>query len=244
MERQVVKYAKQGLYRKITPVLRDAASALSAQLRHLEKAAPSLHKADEDSKTAASEIVLQLDLSVLDDIEGAAVDSLIQVAQDAARVSLKQMGVPDGSPVFGKASARATAWARDRAAELVTEIEDATRDMLRTELADAIEAGTTRRDLAERLSDFYAFSDERADLIAGTEIAFANGNGSLDSYEAAEELGIKVKKEWILGPDPCEVCQANAAAGAIDLDEDFPSGDATSPAHPRCECAVSPVVEE
>lgn len=243
MERQVVKYAKQAASKKVRAVLADAATALAAQLRHLEKA--DLQKsAEDDAAEAAGEIVLLLDLDKLKELEGAISDSLITVANDAARQSLRQMGVESGSPVFGRASKRATAYARDRAAELVTEIDEATRDMLRTEIKDALEAGTTRRDLADKLSELYAFSDERADLIAGTEIAFANGAGSLDAYEAAADLGLKVKKEWILGPDPCEICQANADAGAIELDEKFPSGDDTTPAHPRCECAVSPVVEE
>lgn len=243
MERQVVKYAKQAASKKVRAVLADAATALAAQLRHLEKTELS-KSAEDDAAQAASEIVLQLDLEKLKELEGAITDSLITVANDAARQSLKQMGVEAGSPIFGRASKRATAYARDRAAELVTEIDETTRDMLRTEIKDALEAGTTRRDLADKLSELYAFSDERADLIAGTEIAFANGAGSLDAYEAAAETGLIVKKEWILGPEPCEICQANADAGPIDLDEKFPSGDETTPAHPRCECAVSPVVEE
>lgn len=46
-------------------------------------------------------------------------------------------------------------------------------------------------------------------------------------------------KQWILGPNPCEICEANAAQGAIPVDEDFDSGDDAPPAHGNCVCAVA-----
>ena len=36
----------------------------------------------------------------------------------------------------------------------------------------------------------------------------------------------------------CDDCEANEAAGLIDLDEAFPSGDDSPPAHPNCRCTV------
>jgi hypothetical protein len=42
----------------------------------------------------------------------------------------------------------------------------------------------------------------------------------------------------VLAPDPCEICIENDDAGAIPIDELFPSGDLRTPFHPNCRCAV------
>ena len=97
---------------------------------------------------------------------------------------------------------------------------------------------------ADAIREAGAFSADRAELIAGTEIARANSVGALEGYKAVRESGVAVKKEWLLGENPCEICQANAEEGPIDLDDEFSSGDPAPPAHPNCECAVSPVVGE
>jgi phosphohistidine phosphatase SixA len=44
------------------------------------------------------------------------------------------------------------------------------------------------------------------------------------------------EKSWVGGT--CEVCQENADAGWIDMDEQFPSGDDEPPAHPNCGCEL------
>jgi hypothetical protein len=44
------------------------------------------------------------------------------------------------------------------------------------------------------------------------------------------------EKSWVGGT--CPVCEENAAAGWIDIDEAFPSGDDEPPAHPNCECEL------
>ena len=84
---------------------------------------------------------------------------------------------------------------------------------------------------------------ERAALIANTEIRRANSAGSLAGYKEARTAGVDIKKEWLLGSEPCDECEENAAQGPIDLDDAFASGDDEPPAHPNCNCTVSPVVD-
>ncbi len=118
-------------------------------------------------------------------------------------------------------------------------------DLYPTQVADPLEAL-----IAEKLADRQPgatpapANDPIADLIARTEIANANSQSSLEGYKGAREDGVDVKKEWLLGPDPCPICEENAAAGPIDLDDEFPSGDDAPTAHPNCECALMPVVIE
>jgi hypothetical protein len=76
-------------------------------------------------------------------------------------------------------------------------------------------------------------------------VSRANSQAAVEGYRVArDEVGVKVRKEWILGPNPCVICEENADEGDIDLDDVFPSGDDSPPAHPNCECAVIPVVED
>jgi hypothetical protein len=44
------------------------------------------------------------------------------------------------------------------------------------------------------------------------------------------------EKSWVGGT--CDVCQENADAGWIDMDDTFPSGDDEPPAHPHCDCDI------
>ncbi len=91
------------------------------------------------------------------------------------------------------------------------------------------------------MADF--FSEERATLIADTEVAMANGQGALAGYREAQAAGVKLKKIWVTDDDPCDECQENADAGAIDVDDEFPSGDDAEIAHPGCRCHTESVVE-
>lgn len=150
----------------------------------------------------------------------------------------------DRSALVNQVNARASAFARQHSAELVTQIDDATRSELQSIIADGLEDGIGSDKIAEMIEQAYAFSDERAELIADTEIRRANSQGALDGYHAARDSGIAVMKEWLPDTDPCPECQDNADEGPIDLDDSFPSGDDAPPAHPNCECSILPVVQD
>jgi hypothetical protein len=109
-------------------------------------------------------------------------------------------------------------------------------------IASHLEDNDVAQAIVDDLRDSYLFSPERADTVSRTEIAMANSDAAMTTYREAQGIGVSVQKEWILGPDPCPICGENADAGPIDLDDEFPSGDDTVPAHPNCECAVIPVV--
>jgi SPP1 gp7 family putative phage head morphogenesis protein len=152
---------------------------------------------------------------------------------------------------------RAERWARDRAAELVGmrregdfyvpnpdpkfAISDATRNMLRAEVRKAIERGESTDQLARRLRNSYAFSDERARLIARTEIANADSAGALLGWA---QSGVVDGKSWLTDPDPCPVCVGYAAIGVVALDYEYAPGVLAPTAHPNCECTLLPEVRE
>jgi hypothetical protein len=53
---------------------------------------------------------------------------------------------------------------------------------------------------------------------------------------------VKVKKAWEPDAEACPICEANGDQGAIDLDDDFESGDDAPPAHPNCFLEGTPIL--
>jgi Phage Mu protein F like protein len=192
-------------------------------------------------------------------IAKAVVDEASEVAADAAKRALTLVRIDADESMFDQVSQDAIDWAKARGAELVgkkwrggelvdsSDAEDAildeTRDEIRAALAQAIEQGDSAAELGERIEALGAFSEERAARIAQYELTSASNAGHMISFRAS---GVVQKKSWSTSNEPsvCEICQGNADQGAIDLDEDFDSGDDAPPGHVGCECVVVPEVEE
>ena len=126
-------------------------------------------------------------------------------------------------------------------------IDGSTRDFLRGAVTDAIEGGWSNDKLAGAIDDAYAFSKDRAMMIARTETQMAANKGAVAGYKAS---GVVQRKQWLTAEDDLveEDCIANSEAGpagdgTLGLDEDYPSGDDAPPAHPNCRCVILPVVE-
>ena len=184
---------------------------------------------------------------------------LVHIMVDGSGQAFAQLG-EDASPrMMDQVNEAAAQWAKDRAAEMVGmkyaadgslienpnaewAITSSTRDLLRADITAAIEEGLSTDELANRLTESYAFSDKRAETIARTEIASADVQGSLIAYKAS---GVVSGKEWVLSdshdvPDECDEADD---MGVVDLDSDF-GGIGDPPAHPACECDVLPVLAE
>jgi hypothetical protein len=168
------------------------------------------------------------------------------VADGSGKWFVSQLGVARASEdeMFGQVNDRAVAYARARGAELVSGVDEATRDEMGRLIAQGLEENEGLDRIRELLSDAYAFSDDRADLIARTEVAMANQYGALEGMKTARDIGITIKKVWLPDAMACDDCQDNGDAGAIDLDDVFPTGDDAPPAHPNCRCDMASEIEE
>lgn len=183
---------------------------------------------------------------------------LAAMATDGATTGLERLGL-DASLFSDTVNADVADFAATRAAELVgmrvlpdgtlvpslnpdTAITEATRDLVRDTVTQAFTDGWSRDTLAERLQDAYAFSDQRADLIARTEISNAQIQGSLTGWRAS---GVVTQKQWILGSehDRDDECDAAAGDGPVPLEATFSSGDDAPPAHPNCTCDLIALTE-
>lgn len=176
---------------------------------------------------------------------GAAV--LVLTPDWAAAMARRALAAVGGDPAAAAArdlDRRAADWARERAAELVTQIDETTRRRLRALIADGLAEGLDAAAIAARIEadESGLFDRARAETIARTELAFARGAGALLGYRLAGEFGVELLKVWEVDGDPCPACIENHMAGPIPLNDPFPSGDLATPAHPNCRCHTGAVL--
>lgn len=223
-------------------IQRSAASFLSALGERLAMVARgAAHKlakagADDDHDHEVIQAAEKADYSAL---EGALEPELKKIAQDAAAAGLNQVAAEanDLERMLSQANGAALQWAQERAAELVTEIGETTRQKVRALVGRAEEDGWSNDRLAEELTSDDSFSDSRAERIARTETAMADVQGSLIGWK---ESGVVAEKEWIVAQDnECDECSA-LDGKTVPLDEEFEDGD--PPLHPNCRCDVLPVL--
>jgi SPP1 gp7 family putative phage head morphogenesis protein len=143
---------------------------------------------------------------------------------------------------FDRTSPAVLAWAKQHAADLVTDISETTRERIRDEVVGAFAEGVSPRDLADAI-DGIVNDVDRAELIANTESMLAANRGQEMAWGQAIDNGLlddAVKKEWIAtgDKDVCDDCDELDGV-TVALDEDFPNdGGEGPPLHPRCRCTT------
>lgn len=249
LDRKQVTRAEAKLAAKLGAVLRSVKADVIAQLKTKLK------------KDAAEDYADDVYLTGFELLVDATETQLAAVATDAGSRIVAQFGQGPGTALFDQVNDDAVDFARERAAEMVGmkwvdgklvdnpkaeyAITQSTRDDVQRIIADGLKNNVGRDAIIEQMEDAAAFSDERATMIARTEIARANSQGELAAYkDAKESLGLTITKAWMVADSPCDVCDDNAAAGQIELDEDFPSGDDAPPGHPNCRCALDTQVSD
>jgi len=116
-------------------------------------------------------------------------------------------------------------------------ITDSTRNMLREILTDAFSRETPMSELVSRIQSAGVFSHERAQLIADTEVQFAQSRGNLEAWQRSG-LVKTIKSVTSMLHTEDDECDDNQNAGPIPLGTAFPSGDFAPPFHPRCRCGA------
>lgn len=126
----------------------------------------------------------------------------------------------------------------DGLALLVRRVAESTREEIRGIIGQAAEEGLGPAQIAERIRQAgVTQSVARSEAIARSESARAYSAGSLLAYEDA---GIE-QVEWLIGPEPCELCKP-LDGKIIALGEEFADGVRHPPLHPNCTCSLAPVV--
>lgn len=214
------------LVKKISKRLRSigAAAALSVALPDAMKMA----------KRSTSEILADIKLNGFAALVDSDITPELIAAFNAAGINAVEIvsATPDDA-MTSTISRRAVAHADVHGGDLVTSLEDSTRDMLRVTLSRATEEGWGVGELAAAMRDNYAFSDARAETIARTELAFSHMQGTMAGWQ---ESGVVVGKRSILADThpQYDECDDAAAQGVIGLDETFSDGSDGPPYHPNC----------
>lgn len=260
---------RTALARAFAKLGHEVARQVRLKLEQREKVA----KAEgDDNDTGASDdaadwavaggIADSLDLSALTAVVDDTAQLGASVSGTTGRLALAQFGLRDNSDIVDQVDQRAADWADDRAAELVgmrynadgelvpaaraaMRIDEPTRNMVRQLVYLGLQDGWRSAEIAHSIEHSYAFGEDRAALIANTEIRRAHSQGALIGYQQAAAGGISVLKEWdTSGDNPCDDCELNEQQGAIPLGQTFQSGEDAPPAHPNCRCSIVPVVTD
>lgn len=248
-----VEAGTEALAAILEPFLEAQASAIAAQLA----ATLGLGKmAEDDPKFRADDALDKVDFTDWGDLAKPVEDELVRVAVAGGTEALKQLDL-FGDETKDQMTHHATAWAHERAAEMVGmkwaddgslmpnpdakwQITQGTRELIRGTVTRAVKEGWSNDELASELKANTAFSKERALLIARTESRFAGTGGHLAGWNASSVIQ---KKEWAAFPGCCDLCQS-LDGEQVALDEEFSAGSRLGPPlHPRCRCRILPVLK-
>lgn len=159
----------------------------------------------------------------------------------ALRTALVQSAFAKYGIVGGIDSIRGEQWLLNHGAELVTQINEYTRERMRALLAQGFARGDSIERIAQTLmAEFDGMSPARARKIAITETSKAWSYAEMESAREMERAGYRMVKEWLLGPlhPRYDICDHNNEQGAIPLHQPFSSGDMAPPQHPNCGCSL------
>lgn len=135
----------------------------------------------------------------------------------------------------------AAAWAITFGQTLAGMMLMTTTERIQNEIANYILNSETMGQLIQRIRLGNVYSEERARQLAVTEVTRAFAEGNMAAWRAA---GVIEKRRWNTNNDElvCPVC--GPLAGQVrGLDDEFGDGIPLPPAHPRCRCWITPVVD-
>jgi hypothetical protein len=184
-------------------------------------------------------VVTVLKKTLLAMITGHLISIYIQADEELVSWGVTKAGIPiayEGPPME-----QAVNWAKKHGAQMVTKMDEESKRRLAKIVSDAIQNKRGIPGLARDIKKgFEDMTKYRSTLIANTETARAL---RVAGQERMVDMGV-TGKEWILGSGGsegnCEDCMANAAVGAIPIDEEFPNPEDSI--HPNCSCSTAPVM--
>lgn len=253
-DRPLLRKKEVQLRKKLRNFFRGQAKVIAAKFRNLD----TVSKAEKPVDPKLAKMVLaQINYQQwVEDLPALVDPFLTAIAIDSARLTASQLGLFD-KDVLALMRARAKDWAELRAAELVSmrivdgvlvanpdarwQILESTREMIARDVNAALREGLSPQELANRIEESAAFSEQRAIMVARTEMALADSAGTMEGFRASPDV---VGKRWLTAQDDkvSEECLESEDAGAIKLEEGFPPNGLTEPPnHPNCRCAIVPV---
>lgn len=230
---------------KAEPVEPDRAEKLAAEkrlseilvqyFRHLKKRAIARLNADPPKQKAVSEWWDEDEFWEDDDFLTGLINLIVAATQAGALGLADMVGLSLDLTLTNKEAAAA---AREYAYELVKGITETSREVLRDAVSAFVETpGMTIGDVIDALP----FGEQRAALIATTEITRAYATGQAAAGAALKEQfpDVRVVKEWFTDNDDL-VCAICGPLNGVEIEESELFGGEFDgpPAHPGCRCSV------
>lgn len=220
---------------KISPdihdFLKDQGKIITGQIKDLLEKQGFGKKKDDNSTKADAILSSYASNSWATDLDSLLKQLTVEIYVDGmkdAQTTLTGSFVSD--PIYHE---YANAYAEERSAELVTKLDDSTKNMLRSDLVSMMEEGLTPAEIAANLEENYAFSEYRSMMIARTETGFTWNRSTVKMYS---ESGVKMV--YVHDGDYDEDCRA--ANGQV-WSADYASINALG--HPNCVRSFSPCLE-
>lgn len=242
-----VKRLKDAVAVKLKAKGKEVAQAVTHRLRKFEKAG-------DPKRIVHSFMIKDLLAKDWEDLAKSVGPILEDASADTATELIASAGLVPTEQQWDMVDQATTDLAYDRAAELVGmrynpdgdlvpnpnakwAITEDARDELTNLVAKAEAENWSNDDLSEAIQKASLFSEDRADMIARTELKRID---AMASGATASATGA-TSKQWLLSSDhnDRDDCDQNAAAQWIDIEEDFPSGVELPPDHPNCQCVVT-----
>jgi len=192
------------------------------------------------------------------DYREAVLGPMAEATASGGQFGLAEVGVDTAFDVFNP---RVASFAESYAQQFASEATRASLLRVRTVIARGLENGDSPFTIADEIAKDYAFSPERATVVARTESARAFVEGERLGWQ---ESNVVRGKQWLLAAGACPFCDATAKRGTAkvyNLDEPFwKMGDTITtgggsftvrygdvqgaPLHPNCRCDIIPVLIE
>ena len=195
---------------------------------------------------------------VEEDYREAVLGPMAEATASGGQFGLAEVGVDTAFDVFNP---RVASFAESYAQQFASEATRASLLRVRTVIARGLEQGESVQSIADEIAKDYAFSPERATVVARTESARAFVEGERLGWQ---ESNVVRGKQWMLAAGACPFCEETAKRGTAkvyNLDEPFwKMGDTITtgggsftvrygdvqgaPLHPNCRCDIIPVLIE
>jgi len=175
------------------------------------------------------------------------IDELAAAALEAgALATLKDLGMV---AAFNLENPRAVTYLKNYGAKLVKQVNETTRDYIKTVVTQGVEQGWSYNKIAAAITERYKefavgrpqeHIDSRAHLIAVTESGNAYSESTLIVGMDLSDAGIEMVKSQLTVGDlkVSEECRANSAQGWIPINQEFQSGHQRPLIHPACRCSL------
>lgn len=142
---------------------------------------------------------------------------------------------------FGVEVPEALAFAESRAADMITKVDQTTKDIINRIISTGIQEGQDVNTIAKAIQEqFIDFGKFRSKLIASQEVGESYEFGKYEQSKAIQkDTKTKLEKAWITQGDDRvdeEVCAPNEAEEYIPLESAYQSGHERPLGHIGCRC--------